>query len=329
MKIYLVKRSFFTFREKESYETDLCGKTVLSLMAENLGAEVCGEDTLPAGEKVVLYPCYPFLSLRRLNGLLRSREGSFSFRGGYVDRGGERKKTGARFPFPLFTLADLPAVLARAGRAVAAYHAKRGALVEEGAETDYASELKKGCIVRKGARVIASVIGENAEICGDSVIENSVIGAETVIKSSRVLHSVVKKGCTVGPFSMLRAGSSVGDGCRIGDFVEIKNSSLGEGCKAAHLAYIGDATLGKKVNVGCGVVFANYNGKIKQRSSVGDGCFLGSNCNLIAPVTLGDGVFLAAGTTLTRDLSSSDFCIGRCRERVKEGGAEKYLGKRE
>ena len=111
--------------------------------------------------------------------------------------------------------------------------------------------------------------------------------------------------------------------------MEIKNSSLGERCKAAHLAYIGDATLGKNVNVGCGVVFANYNGKIKQRSAVGDGCFLGSNCNLIAPVTLGEGVFLAAGTTLTRDLSSSDFCIGRSRERVKEGGAEKYLGKRE
>ena len=130
----------------------------------------------------------------------------------------------------------------------------------------------------------------------------------------------------MGPYATLRPASLVGDDVRIGSFVEVKNASVGDGCKIAHLAYVGDAELGSKVNVGCGVVFVNYDGRRKHRSYVGDGSFLGSNCNLVAPVRIGAGCFLAAGTTLTRDMADGDFCIGRSRESVRPKGAEKYLG---
>lgn len=325
MKIYLVKKSFFTFGRRESWDVDLLGKTALTLMRERLGAEIAEESALPDGSKIVLYPCYPFLSLRRLYALVSSRGGSFSFAGGYVARGGGMRRTDLRLPCPLLRPSDLPAVLARAERESASLHARSGALVERGARVDFLSRLGRGAVVRAGARVFRSVIGDGAEISGDSEISESEVGAGTRVRSSYLRSAKVGRDCSVGPFSLLRAGSEVGDGCRVGDFVEIKNSSLGAGSKAAHLAYIGDAELKERVNVGCGVVFANYNGKIKQRSYVGKDCFLGSNCNLIAPVRLGDGAFLAAGTTLTRDLNPDDFCIGRSRESVKEGGAKKYL----
>ena len=325
MKIFLVKQHFFSFHEQESYDLDLLGRSVLTLMQEHFGVQACGQSELPQGDKIVLYPVYPFLTESEVLSLLSKREGSFSFRGGYVDRGGEMKETDFAFPDGLFTLADYPAVLSRAEREVCALHLGRGAVIEEGARVDFLSRLEEGAYIGAGANIVNSVIRKNAFVRGDSLIVNSVIGENCRVESSRILDSKVDKYCSVGPFSLLRQNCEIGQNCRIGDFVEMKNSTLGAGCKAAHLAYIGDATLGEKVNVGCGVVFANYNGKIKQRSYVGNGCFLGSNCNLIAPVRLGDGVFLAAGTTLTRDLDSDDFCIGRCRETVKEGRGKEYL----
>lgn len=326
MKIYLVKRSYFTFRGKQSWELDLLGRSVLETMRLRLRAEVAEEGALLEGDKIVLYPVYPFLTGEELENFAAGREGSFSFAGGYVDRGGTPHKTAVRLGDGLFSLGEYPAALARAAKESALYHAERGALVEDGAEVDFDSILQRGAIVRSGARVKGvSVLGENSEIgCGCEVCDSEV-GAGTTVRSSYLSGVRVGANCTVGPFAYLRAGSHVEDGCRIGDFVEIKNSRLGKGCKSAHLAYIGDAELGENVNVGCGVVFANYNGKTKSKTRVGNGCFLGSNCNLVAPVTLGDCVFLAAGTTLTRDLKEDDFCVGRCRETVKEGRAKKYL----
>ena len=325
MKIFLVKKHFFCFHEQENFDLDILGKSALSLMQENLNVQVYEQSQLPQGEKIVLYPVYPFLTRSEVFSLLSKREGSFSFRGGYVDRGGKMKRTNLVFPDGLFTLADYPALLSRAEREIRALHLRRGALIEEGARVDFLSRIREGAYIGAGARIVNSVIKKGAFVRGDSLIVNSTIGENCRVESSQILDCKVDKYCSVGPFSLLRQNCEIGQNCRIGDFVEMKNSTLGAGCKAAHLAYIGDATLGEKVNVGCGVVFANYNGKIKQRSYVGDGCFLGSNCNLIAPVRLGDGVFLAAGTTLTRDLNGNDFCIGRCRETVKEGRGKDYL----
>ncbi len=283
-----------------------------------------------SGDYVVLYPVYPFLDREEVFSYLDEREGSYRFPGGYVrrERGelslSERKSSGA-LGRGLFSLSDYPYFLERAKKLSAERHLQNGALVEEGAEVSFAAKIEKGARVKCGARVLGrSRIGENAEIGSGSVIENSVIGAGTVVSASVIFDSEVGKNCSVGPFAYLRAGSRIADGVRIGDFVEIKNSTIGRGGKAAHLAYIGDATIGERVNIGCGVVFANYDGRKKSRTEVGDNCFIGSNCNLIAPLSLGNSVFLAAGTTLAQDLDSDDFCIGRARPIVKPGRGKQY-----
>ena len=305
----------------------MLGKSVLSLMLERLDAELCEESELPKGEKAVLYPVYPLLKVQDLAELFKIR-GSFMFTGGYIDRGGEMSVSTRRLPGGLFSLADYSALCAQAAKERAEECMQAGALVEDGAQIDFNAVVKQDAIIRSGARVRGnSVVGENAEIIDGELIDSEV-GENTVVRSSLLDGVCVGKNCTVGPYSYLRGGSRVGNDCRIGDFVELKNAKLGNGCKAAHLSYVGDAELGERVNIGCGVVFANYNGKTKSKTVVGNGCFLGSNSNLIAPVTVADGAYIAAGTTLTQNLNEDDFCIGRCRETIKPNRASKYYNKK-
>ena len=169
------------------------------------------------------------------------------------------------------------------------------------------------------------IVGENCVVGSFSYLENAVIGKNSVVKSSRIVNSRVGESCTVGPFAHLRNNAVVCDGCRIGNFVEIKNSALGAGTKASHLAYVGDADVGERTNVGCGVIFVNYDGKTKHRTKVGKDCFIGCNSNLVAPLTVGDGCFVACGSTVVQDMPSGAFGIGRSRLTVKENAADKYL----
>ena len=324
MKIYLIRRSYFTFRGTKSCDLPLAGASCLERMKHNLGAEVV--DAPPAGEKLVLYPVYPFLTAEDVARFAALHAGSVRFAGGYLERSAPFSEEEG-FPDGLFSLGQYPALQTRAYLESAAYHLRQGALVEEGARVDVTVRLGRGAIVRQGACVTGgSVVGEDAVVSGGSFVEDSAVGAGTQVVMSRLFGAKVGKRCTVGPYATLRPASLVGDDVRIGSFVEVKNASVGDGCKIAHLAYVGDAELGSKVNVGCGVVFVNYDGRRKHRSYVGDGSFLGSNCNLVAPVRIGAGCFLAAGTTLTRDMADGDFCIGRSRESVRPKGAEKYLG---
>lgn len=166
-----------------------------------------------------------------------------------------------------------------------------------------------------------SVIGEGAVIRPGCIIEDSVIGARTEVTASVLTGAKVGEDCTVGPFAYLRKGADIADGCRIGDFVEVKNARVGERTKVAHLTYVGDCEIGKGCNIGCGVVFVNYDGKRKNRTVVGDRCFIGSNCNIIAPVSIKDGCYIAAGTTVTDDVGKDDLVIGRVRQVVKPGRA--------
>lgn len=170
-------------------------------------------------------------------------------------------------------------------------------------------------------------IGDNVEIFGDTRIEESEIGAGTKIVASMIEHSIIGENNNIGPFSHIRPGTNTDKSVRIGNFVEIKNSNIGEGTKIAHLSYVGDADVGKNVNVGCGVIFANYNGRIKSRIKVCDGAFIGSNCNLIAPLTVAEKTYICAGTTLTESTDKEDFIIGRVRPTVKPNRAKKYLKK--
>lgn len=176
-------------------------------------------------------------------------------------------------------------------------------LIEAGAEVLPFSRIEGASVIRSGATVSASYV------------RDSVIGAAN-IEMSHIVSSSVGDGATVGPFARLR-GASVAAGCRIGDFVEVKASSVGEGAKAAHLTYIGDARVGARTNVGCGAVFCNYDGKSKHATEVGEDCFIGANVNLVAPLSVGDGAFIAAGTTLTDDVPPRSFSVGRARQITK------------
>src|SRR5665648_854834 len=167
------------------------------------------------------------------------------------------------------------------------------------------------------------VIGEHCHIGQGSKIVNSRIGEETNVESSFIIDSVVGNKTSVGPFAYLRPNSHVGDGCKVGDFVEVKNSNLGNGTKASHLSYIGDSDVGENVNIGCGVVFVNYDGSNKHRSIIEDGAFIRCNVNIIAPVTVEAGAYIAAGSTVTVNVPKGALCIARARARIIEGWVSK------
>lgn len=178
--------------------------------------------------------------------------------------------------------------------------------------------ISKKTIIGKNVKILGNcIIEEGVTILGDSYIENSIIRSGAEIKSSYIILSEIGKKTTVGPFAHIKQNSYVGNHCRIGNFVEIKNSVIGDFTKCAHLSYIGDSQLGERVNVGCGVVFANYDGKEKHHSKIGNDVFIGCNCNIISPLTVEDGCFIAAGTTLTKDLPKNSFCIGRVKDEYK------------
>ena len=170
------------------------------------------------------------------------------------------------------------------------------------------SVIKQGVVLYPGNYIVDSSICEGASITY-SVIENSV----------------VKNGAKIGPFSHLRPGSEIGEEAKIGNFVEIKNSKIGKNTKASHLSYIGDGQVGDRVNIGCGVVFVNFTGKYKEKTTIGSDSFVGSSVNLIAPVSIGEKAFIAAGTTVDKNVNNGDFVIGRSKMQTKEGKAKKYL----
>ena len=173
-----------------------------------------------------------------------------------------------------------------------------------------------------------TTIGAGAVIGPHSVITDSVIGPGSVINQSQVTGSEVGSDCKIGPFAQLRPGSRVADGVKIGNFVEVKNASVGNGTSLAHLSYLGDIDIGERVNVGCGVVSVNYDGKEKHRSTIEDGAFIGCNSNIISPVTVGEGAYVAAATTLTEDVPAGALAIGRVRQVNKPGaGAGRYKKK--
>jgi bifunctional UDP-N-acetylglucosamine pyrophosphorylase/glucosamine-1-phosphate N-acetyltransferase len=170
-----------------------------------------------------------------------------------------------------------------------------------------------------------TVIGDGCIIMPGNYIKNTVIGAGTTFNVGQAEDAEVGAGVYVGPYARLRPHAVVRDGAKIGNFVEIKNATVGEGTKVNHLAYVGDADVGKNCNTGCGVIFVNYNGKSKSRSTVGDNCFIGSNCNIVAPVAIEKNSYVCAGTTVSEDVDEGDFVIGRARQEHKPGKAYKYL----
>ncbi len=161
------------------------------------------------------------------------------------------------------------------------------------------------------------VIGKNCFLGRDVMIKDCFIGDGVKICRSFIEGCTIGDGCTIGPYARVRGSSEIGKNVKVGNFVEIKNSRVGDGCKISHLAYVGDCRIGKNCNVGCGVVFVNYDGKNKYKTVVGDDCFIGSNVNVIAPVNIASGTYICAGTNLTEDTKENDFIIGRVKPVVK------------
>lgn len=173
-----------------------------------------------------------------------------------------------------------------------------------------------GCYI-SGSTVIGSActIGPNTEI-SDSLLHDGV-----QVKQSVIDHAEIGMDSNIGPFAYLRPGTKLAANVKIGDFVEIKNSTIGEGSKVPHLSYVGDAQLGKHVNMGCGSITANYDGTKKHVTTIDDNAFIGSNSNLIAPIHIGNGAYVVAGSTITQDVADGDLAIGRARQTNKAGYA--------
>lgn len=163
-----------------------------------------------------------------------------------------------------------------------------------------------------------SKIGSNCTIGSGTQISASAISDNVTIQSSVLLECSVDEGTTVGPFAYLRPNTHVGKKARIGDFVELKNSNIGDGTKVSHLTYVGDSDVGERVNFGCGTVTVNYDGKNKYRTTIGDDCFIGCNTNLVAPVTVENGGYTAAGSTITDTVPENNLAIARARQVNKE-----------
>ncbi|MBT9176677.1 MAG: Bifunctional protein GlmU [Firmicutes bacterium] len=166
-------------------------------------------------------------------------------------------------------------------------------------------------------------IGRNCEIGPSSVIDDSTIHDDAAVIHSVVTESCVGRGARVGPFAHLRPQSELGEQVRIGNFVEIKKSTIGAGAKVSHLAYVGDACVGKRANLGAGTIVVNYDGQNKHETIIGDGAFVGCNANLVAPVKIGEDAFVAAGSTITRDVPPGALAVSRARQENKEGWARR------
>ena len=225
------------------------------------------------------------------------------------------------FVFPLHSAGQFSAAYNELNMRNIARHEENGVIFLDHDRTIVESDvvIAPGVMIYPGNTLQGSTrIGADCVLYPNNRLNNAVVGRGTTVESSVLLNCAVGEETTVGPYAYLRPDTSVGNHCRIGDFVEIKNSSIGDGTKVSHLTYVGDSDLGKDINLGCGVVFVNYDGKVKNRSKVEDHAFIGCNCNLVAPVHVGKNAYLAAGSTVVEDVPEDALFVARSRGVVKE-----------
>jgi bifunctional UDP-N-acetylglucosamine pyrophosphorylase/glucosamine-1-phosphate N-acetyltransferase len=168
-----------------------------------------------------------------------------------------------------------------------------------------------------------TVIGERCQVGPFTHLKNVQIGNDVVVQHSVLIDCIVKDRVNIGPYAYIRPESVIEQGAKVGDFVEIKKSIVGENSKVPHLSYVGDATIGKGSNIGAGTITCNYDGKYKHHTEIGDGVFIGSNSNLVAPVNIGDGAYVAAGSTITDEVPGNALAIARARQVNKENYVRK------
>jgi bifunctional UDP-N-acetylglucosamine pyrophosphorylase/glucosamine-1-phosphate N-acetyltransferase len=215
------------------------------------------------------------------------------------------------------------AQLARLERAYQEAHAKtlleQGVMLRDPTRFDLRGTLQCGMDVEIDANVIIEgqvSIGDNVIIGAGCILKDCEIDDNSIIKPYSVIEgATVAEECTVGPFSRLRPGAELQNDSHVGNFVEVKNAQLGNGSKANHLSYLGDAQIGKRVNIGAGVITCNYDGANKHKTIIEDDVFVGSDSQLVAPVTIKAGATIGAGTTLTKDTNENELVISRAKER--------------
>ena len=190
--------------------------------------------------------------------------------------------------------------------------------IEDGVEIGNDTEICQNVTIKSGTK-----IGSDCVIGSGSMLDRAVIHDGVDVLSSVILESEVDEGTHVGPFAYIRPNCHVGKEVKVGDFVELKNSNIDDGTKISHLTYIGDSDVGKRVNFGCGTVTCNYDGKKKYRTTIGDDCFVGCNTNFVSPINVGDGVYIAAGSTITEDIPDNRLSIARARQVNKDGWKDK------
>ncbi len=183
--------------------------------------------------------------------------------------------------------------------------------------------IEPGCFLRGN-----TVIGGNCHIGPYCDIKNTKIGSGSCVQHSVMWDAAVGENCSVGPFAYLRPQAVLLDHVKVGDFVEIKKSEIGQGSKVPHLSYVGDATVGEKVNIGCGTITCNYDGYDKHQTVLEDDVFIGSNTNLVAPIKVGKGAFVAAGSTITDEVPADALAVARGKQVIKGGWAEEYRKKK-
>jgi bifunctional UDP-N-acetylglucosamine pyrophosphorylase / glucosamine-1-phosphate N-acetyltransferase len=207
-----------------------------------------------------------------------------------------------------------------------AAHMRNGVTIIDPANTYIETDVEIGqdTVIYPGTMIKGkTIIGAECQIGPNSEIDSCLIGNQTVVRQSVAHNSSIGARVNIGPFAHIRPQSTIENEVKIGNFVEIKKAVFGKGSKASHLSYIGDAEVGSDVNIGCGSITVNYDGKNKYLTKIEDGVFIGCNSNLVAPVTIGKDAYVAAGSTITKDVPSEALSIARAKQVNKENYVQK------
>ena len=207
-------------------------------------------------------------------------------------------------------------------------HMENGVTLVDPENTYIGSDVKIGMdtVILPGCVLEGDTeIGEDCEIGPNSRLTDTKLGHGVKFQSSTAIESAIGNETTVGPFAYIRPNCHIGNKVKVGDFVEVKNSTIGDGTKIPHLSYVGDTDAGEKINFGCGSIMVNYDGKKKHRTTIEDNVFVGCNVNLVAPVTVKKGAYIAAGSTITKDVQEDVLAVARARQQVIEGWTKKRI----
>lgn len=194
--------------------------------------------------------------------------------------------------------------------------------IDCGVEIGMDTVILPGCVLEGN-----TVIGEGCEIGPHTRLTDMKLGSGIKIQQTTAIESEIGDGAVVGPYAYIRPGCHIGNRVKVGDFVEVKNSTIGDGTKIPHLSYVGDTDAGERINFGCGSIMVNYDGKKKHRTTIGDDVFVGCNVNLVAPVAVEKGAYIAAGSTITKDVPEDVLAVARARQQVIKGWKEKRFGR--